>query len=62
MSPFEIEMEIEFNSAFDYVAEAFGATGRDANEMAESDRLEELRLEAEFIGPRQPFAFDDLPF
>lgn len=31
------ELEAEWNARYDYVAEAYGATARDCNDMAEDD-------------------------
>jgi len=39
------ELEIEFNSRFDYIHEAYGATARDCNDMAELDGYCEARDE-----------------
>ena len=55
------ELEIEFNSRFDYLSEAFGATARDCNEMARQDAEAEAAEAAAFIGPHQPFS-DEIPF
>lgn len=58
------ELEIEWNSQFDYVSEAFGATARDCNAMALSDCEEYARELAEFIGPVKPYdpPVDEIPF
>ena len=62
MNPFEQEeLEIEFNSRFDYVSEAYGATARDCNLMAEADAAAELAEFEAFIGPHKPF-IDEIPF
>lgn len=59
----EEELEIEFNSGFDYVSEAFGATARDCLAMAEDDAAAEAGEYAAFIGPRLPFTADEeIPF
>ncbi len=55
------ELEIEYNSQFDYVSEAYAATIEDCNEMARQDAEADAREAAEFIGPRQPFN-DEIPF
>jgi uncharacterized membrane protein YqiK len=62
MDRFQEEMDAEFNGQFDAVREAFAATAEDCNEMARQDAEAEAREFAEFIGPRRPFVFDEIPF
>lgn len=61
-SPAGEELDIEFNSRFDYVSEAYGATARDCNQMAEDDARYE---DEEFWKPQQhafgPYVYQKVP-
>lgn len=45
----QAELEIEFNSRFDYMSEAYGQTARDCNAMAAEDEYWERVAELEAI-------------
>jgi hypothetical protein len=57
MGQMQTELEYEFNAQYDYMSEAYGATARDANLMAEADAAEAAAL----IGPVKPFV-TEIPF
>lgn len=65
--PAREELEIEFNSRYDYVQEAFGDMVEDPASLAyeaEACHAEWLEEEAAFVGPRLPAPVyeDDIPF
>lgn len=51
---FQEDQDYELNARYDYLSEAYGATARDCNLMAEADaayEAEEFRLELIAFGP-----------